>query len=532
MLKLKKCSIFFIATAILLVTVLSACSRQPAATNDATPNVQVNTPAPVPVKTEMVYSSTINILALDPQMGNKGEQAIDRAIFNGLLDTEPGTHVLKPGLAEKYEGSADNKTFTFHLRKGVKFQKGFGELKASDVIFTFKRLMDPKNAFPASVNMKIIDTITAPDDYTVVFKLKKSDSAFPYLMSDAFQGSYIFSEKAVTQFGDKTSLNPIGTGPYQLEELIPSSKVVLVANPDYYKGAPKMKKFTYLGIQDDTTAFLAYQKGEIDAMYTQSPDVLDKAKTLSDTVIQKAANYGVSTLFMNIKEKPFDDLKVRQALAYAIDINAAVQTAFGNVNTVAKGYVPASAKEFTSDGVMQYPHNPDKAKQLLAEAGYPNGFTVNTKQMNSPSNVRLFTMFQSQLAKVGIKLDFDSVVSREWLSFQSSGTAKLGWYPGGSIPIINYLLYNQYHSDNFPKQGSNTAFYKGIDDLLNKASIEPDEKVRLDLYKQAQVKLSQDLPNIPLYESNTTILTKKNLKGIVPGGDVSLDVRFENAHWE
>ncbi len=523
----KRLSLILFISAMLLLSVITACSRQNSSSNS---QVDTQTTTQAPVKTELTYNSPMVVTVIEPQLGSAAEQPADRAIFSALLDTEAGTHEIKPDLAEKYEVSADGLTYTFHLRKGVKFQKGFGELKASDVVFTFKRLMDPKTASRYAVNYKTVEAITAQDDYTVLFKLKKANAAFPLLVSAGYQGGYIYSEKAVTQFGDKIGQNPIGTGPYQLEELTPSSKLILAANPDYYKGAPKITKLTFLMIADDNTAFMAFRKGEIDAMVVQTPEILDQAKAMPETVIQQIPQFSNSLLFMNTRVKPFDDVRVRQAMNYAINRDEIVKTVFGTINTPSKGFVPSVTKGFTTEGVTQYDFNPEKAKQLLTEAGYKDGFTITTKQTNSTFNQRVFTVLQAQLAKVNIKLDFQAVQLPEWFTFQTSGTAQFGWWSGVAPADIQYFMNNYYHSASFPP-GTNAAYYTGIDDLLNKASLENDPNMRNQLYKQAQQKLSQDVPFIPLYEQNAVVLTNKNLKGLVPGGDYANDIRFADAHF-
>lgn len=531
---LKQVFVLLLAVAILPILVLAGCSSQPT-DSKAPPSGQADSTGSssgnaAPAKTELVYSSWMSITVIDPQKGNATAQSAERPVFSALLDTKPGTHELLPDLAEKYEVSADGKTYTFHLRKGVKFHKGFGELKASDVVFTFNRIRDPKTPSRYSVNYKSVESITAPDDYTVVFKLKTPDVAFPYLLSGAFQGAYIYSEKAVAQYGDTIGQNPIGSGPYQLEELIPQNKVVYTANPDYYNGAPQIKKLTYLQIPNDNTSFMAFQKGEIDAMVTQTPEILEQAKAQKDVTIQQIPQFSDSLLFMNTKVKPFDDIRVRQAMAYAIDKDEIVNTVFGAINSPAKGYVPSIAQGFTTEGVTQYQYNPDKAKELLTQAGYANGFTITTKQNNSPSTQRVFTVLQAQLAKVGIKLDFQAVQLPEWQKFQQSGTAQFGWWSGVAPTDIQYFMKTYYYGASTPP-GNNAAYYTGIDDILNKAMQESDANERADLYKQAQQKLSQDVPYIPLYESKCNLITKKNLEGLVPGGDFSTDVRFGDAHF-
>ncbi len=480
---------------------------------------------------ELIFSTIVNTTNLDPQKGSPNDIAMIRNIYSALLDTVTGTHEIKPGLAEKYTVSPDRLSYTFHLRKGVKFHKGFGELTSRDVLFSYQRLMNPNTASMFAKDFNMVKSVTAPNKYTVIYKLKTPFTPFPYLVSAAEMGAFILSEKAVKKFGEQYGKSPIGTGPFILKEWIPQNSVTLLANPDYYDGAPKIKKLTYREISDGTTAFMAFRKGEVQAFYTDQQENIKQAKTMKNAkILSKAANSQYS-LWMNTKQKPFDDLRVRQAMNYAIDKMAIVKALFGDVHLPAKGYVPSVLKGYTTVGVKQYEYNPAKAKKLLTEAGYPNGFTVEAKVLNSPGYQRIFTMLQAQLGQVGIKLDYQPAATPEWLSFQYSGKALFGGWPFTRVPEIHFVMYSYYHSNNKPP-ASNGSFYGGIDDLLNKAAAEKNWAARAKYYQQAQRKLSEDVPFITIYQGRINVIADKRIKDIIIGGDYPQDIRFDKASWE
>ena len=448
---LKKVTLMLVISLIAML-VLTACGKSAEAPgpSGASQGTTPQTNAPV----DLVFSAdNISAANLDPQKSSVNDQYYLQVIYRSLLKVNMSTMEVEPDMAEKYQVSPDGLTYTFQIRKGVKFHKGFGDMTAKDVVFSYNRVVDAKTASKFAKGFSMVESVSAPDDYTVVYKLKAPFAPFPFLVSDQEMGAFILSEKAVTQYGDQFNKNPIGTGPFMLKEWIPQQSTAFASNPDYYAGAPKVN-LTVREIKDGNTALMALQKGEIQAMTSTQLEIVNQAKSMNniDVKIQHAAS--LYSMFMNVTQKPFDDVRVRQAVAYALDKDANRKALFGDsVAAPATGYIPSLIKGFTTEGLAQYPYNPEKAKQLLAEAGYPNGFSVVAKPASDPRNTRIWTLIQENLSKVGIKVELEPVAAAQWSTWQYSGKAAMGYFPMNRVPEIYFLMNGYYNSNSKPPQG-------------------------------------------------------------------------------
>ena len=329
------------------------------------------------------------------------------SMYNYLVRWKPGTDgsVLEPDLADHYTVSPDGKTFTFVLRKGVQFQKGFGELTSDDVVFTFQRQMQDSHMSYYQQSQQIA-RVEAVDRYTVRIVLKQPNAAFlsTYI---AFIPGFIVSKKAVLQYGDEFAKNPIGTGPYAFGQLTAGREVIVTANDQFFRGRPVLRQITFAPIPDETVAAEALLRGEFQVIWTrgnaEAVKLLTGAQgitTQPQIVYDSLRQVAFTTTF-----KPAQDVRVRQALSYAINrqqISAAlpgleVPTDVVRTNKLFGG----------SLNVMRYPYNPDKARELLKEAGYPNGFHVSLMfQTRDPESI-LASIVQSNWHDVGIDVTLD-----------------------------------------------------------------------------------------------------------------------------
>ena len=305
---------------------------------------------------------------------------------------------LVPWLAERWH-TADNRNYTFFLKRGVRFHNG-REMKAADVRFVFQRAMNPETKHPHPKHYASIRDIIVTDDYTVTFALRDVDASF--LLNLARQGSVIYPREAVGTFKSE----PIGTGPFTLAQWVRGDRIVLARNPDYHvPGLPKLDRVTYRFIADPNAVLAALKAGDIDAsMFGLGPEhVGELQKDPRFRVIVGDTTNDV-ILAMNNSRKPFTDVRVRRALTHASDKREVVRGAMFGLGRVLGSNVDPLNPYFV-DLAGAVPYDPARAKKLLAEAGYPNGFDAVLRV--SPQyyyTVRTGEILVNQLQKVGVKV--------------------------------------------------------------------------------------------------------------------------------
>ena len=407
---------------------------------------------------------------------------------------------LVPWLAEKWHNS-DNKNYTFFLKKGVRFHNG-REMKAADVKFVFDRAMNPETKHPAIKQYEVIADIIVKDDYSITFALKTTNANF--LLTMARQGSVIYPREAV----DSLKSEPIGTGPYKIGEWVRGDRIVLVKNPEYHvKGLPKLDRITYRFIPDPNAALAALKAGDVDAaMFGLGPEhIPDLQKDPRFQVIVGETTNDV-IMSMNNSRKPFTDVRVRRAITYGINKPEVVKGAmFGFGRVLGTNIDPLNPYFVDMSGAM--PYDPAKARKLLAEAGYPNGFeTVLKVAPQYYYTVRTGEVLADQLQKVGVKVKIEQIEWGQWLSrvwkdadydLTIIGHAE-AWDVGN---YANPKYYFRYDSPEFQK-------------LFQESEVTVDDKVRRELYVKIQKKLVEDAPVVWLYVHPRLAVTKKGLQGL------------------
>ncbi|MFC5650474.1 ABC transporter substrate-binding protein [Paenibacillus solisilvae] len=422
-------------------------------------------------------------------------------IYSGLVSYDSKTGQIIPDLADKWE-SSDNKTWTFHLRKGVKWQKGYGELTAADVIYSYQRIIDPKTASPYANDFANVASVEAPDNYTVVYKLKTVDGNFPHIVANYHQGQ-IVKKEAVEKYGDQYKWNPVGTGPFELESLKTNQEIVLARNADYFKGPAPISKIIFSIIKDDDTAGIALQNGEVDLAMridrTETIERLQQAGFLMNTRQDRAVN----VMVFNTTVKPLNDVKVRQAYAYAIDWPTIIKTTYPLLEAPTINLLPKWMDVYTSD-VPRYDYNPEKSKQLLTEAGYPNGFTIHQLTTSSSGITEDLQLEQEYLKKVGIDLQFELVDSPTYNKRRNQGDYEIS---SRLLPAINpdTILFNYLHPSYTVPKGLNGARYDNpvLTTKLEAARSETNPEKRKQLYAEVQKIAMTDLPYMPYYSAHT-----------------------------
>lgn len=281
-----------------------------------------------------------NIRTLDASKVNQvNDHVVVDNIHSHLVRFKAGTATIEGDLATSWKISRDGKEYTFNLRKGVKWQKGFGEFTAKDVKYTIERAQDPKTKSPYSDDFSTVKKMEIVDDYTV--RIILSEPSAPFLnVTLPYRAGWIVNQAAVEKFGSEYSLNPIGTGPFMFEKYVPGTEVVLAANKEYYEGAPKLDKIVFKPISEETAAEIALEKGDIDIMYFRSPEVYSRLQGNKSIVVEEKAGPGVYFLYFNIDRKPFNDVRVRRAIQYAINKDLIADVIMGKVAIKANNMIP------------------------------------------------------------------------------------------------------------------------------------------------------------------------------------------------
>jgi peptide/nickel transport system substrate-binding protein len=453
----------------------------------------------------LIESSPTN---LDPRVGIDAQsERIDSLIFDDLLSRGEDLNVA-PGLAERWE-ITDPLTYIFHLHKGVRFQDG-RPLTSRDVKWTFDTLLQGKIRSTKAAVYKYVDHIDTQDENTVIFHMKEIDATLLWNLSDGAMGIVPYGS------GEEMTQHPIGSGPFRFVSAETDREVVLEKNAEYWGGSPKLARVRFAVVPDETTEALELRKGSGDlASNSLTPDTVMTLAREQNLVVEQAAGTEVQYLGFNLRDPILKDVRVRQAIAYALDRKPMIEYLWRGQAQPARSVLPAQSWAYNGD-VPLYQHDPTKANQLLDAAGYPlvNGvrFHITMKTSTIQSTRLMVAVMQQQLREVGIALDIRSFEPATFLADVQHGAFQmygLRWIGGNEDPdIFEYA----FHSSKFPPNGANRNYYSNpkVDALIDQARREIDPNVRKPLYSEVQAILAHDLPYINLwYLDNVLVHTRR-----------------------
>ncbi len=457
-------------------------------------------------------NSTLN--TLDPAFMGVAQDIMNaRNIYQGLVRYKKNTDILEGGLAKSWTVSRDGLVYTFKLRDDVNWHKGFGKFTARDVKFTFDRVLDPKTG--ASTRSEIVNDIQEiriVDEFTVEFRLKSPTPGFLHKLPGP-RATAILSQKAVEKYGKDYGRNPVGTGPFVFESWT-REQVVYSANKEYRGGPPKIDRLIFRIVPDIDTLVLALQNGDIDVVFAmpREPAVLERVKAAGCNITYRKAPSS-QNLMMNTKKKPFDDVRVRRAIAHAVDKDVILKYVMGGFGERLDSPFPQGLFGHTEAGIPRYDHNPEKAKELLNQAGYPNGFEVNLDTSTSPNHNPVCVAVSDQLRKVNINAKLVVTDQATWWGKFSKGTTDfstmvISWQPAAELSLLRF-----FHSSAF-SPGLNICRYDKIDDLVEKARKEPNDGRRKDLYFQIQKQFMEDIPSVPLMKFFYPMAHRRHISGL------------------
>lgn len=483
---------FFTAVFLILLLFLSACNG---GSSTQSPSAS-GTPAPAGKtgETELIIAMEQEPTGFDP---NKVPAIASVRIFgltyNSLTRMDENFNVA-PNLAEKWEFSPDGKTLTFKLFQGVKFHNG-REMTSEDVKFTYERILNPDTGALSKSSFSSIESIETPDKYTVVFKFKTADTAF---LANSTSSNAAIVAKEVADLNKEI----VGTGPFMIDKIEPGQAIYLKKNPNYHeKGLPKVDKIQFRIMKDEAERLAALRAGRIHlSMVTQdSAKLLEGAKDIK-IVGYQSLDYGY--IGMNVAKKPFDDVRVRQAIALAVDRDEIVNAVWKG-QAVASGPISPANKTFSLD-VSQYPSykkDIEKAKQLLKEAGYPNGFsTVIQTMAGYPDMVDSAQIVQQQLKAIGITADIQKMEDAKYIDLWKSKQMDMmvGRNSSGTNPDRSLRFFFHTNGSANVWNWSNPAYDKLVDEALQT----PDLDKRKQLYYEAQKLVVNEAPNVFLTSQN------------------------------
>lgn len=457
-------------------------------------------------KTLNVGMAAADVGQLDPHKATTTQdKPVVSWIFNGLVRLKPGSAKLEdiePDLAEKWESSADKLTWTFHLRKGVKFHGNYGELTADDVIFSLKRAGDSKTS-SFSADYASIESITAPDPSTVVIKMK---SPIPSLLGIVanYHGGNIVSKKAVEERGDNFRINPIGTGPFAFESYKPNESVTLVSHAGYFRGKPKIDRIVYRFIPSDSSRDLAFEAGELDVNYGRQDQLwVDRMRKRQGVVVDAVPPGELAMISLNMTSKPLDDIRVRKAIAYAVDPEGLAVQKGKAVAIAAESVVPTGYLGAIKAMPMEK-RDIAKAKALLADAGFPNGLQLKAIHTQLPSLLASMQVVQAQLKEAGIDLQLDVVDHQTYHANIRKDLSQIVYYAAARFPVADVYLTQFFHSKSIvgtPTAVANFSHCDVADKEIEEARVATDAAKQLELWATAQKKIAEKVCAVPLFEA-------------------------------
>ena len=434
-----------------------------------------------------------------------------RQIYNGLV--QPDEHMeFKPDLAKSWE-NPDDLTWVFKLHEGVLFHNG-EEFTADDVKFTFDRMMDPKTASPGVTHIRVIDKIEVVDKYTV--KITTKTPYAPLLSSFGRYEMCMLNEKAVKEAGDDYNKKPVGTGPFSLELWRPGDRVVVKKFDKYFKGEPKVDKIIFSGIPEDATRIIELESGGVDLCMDFPPQDYERVKAENKFVMYEKAALSTNYYGFNVAVKPFDNKKVRQALNYAVDKDALIDALYFGQGVKSRG--PMSDQVWGFDETLPedpYPYNVEKAKAMLAEAGYPNGFKTKLYASTQSLSRSTAEQFQGFFAEVGVEAE---VVSLEWGAFLAEtrkgveGMFTMGWSGTGDADGALTYLYDSKNIDSSNRVRWNDPKF---DKFLLDGRTTLDSAKRKVIYKEAQSYFNEEVPIVLMLSRKLICASTPKVKGFV-----------------
>lgn len=466
----------------------------------------------------LVVATIADAVQLDPQGAQDGRSMlVKNQIFERLV-TQNYEMGFDPGLAESWT-QIDDLTIEFNLRQDVYFHNG-ERMTAADVVFTLQRAVESPH-LEMVVGSIDADSIEMIDEFTV--RLATSAPFAPLLSSLSHVGLGIVSEAAVTAQGEEDfARNPVGTGPFAFDNWVAGDRVELVRFENYHGQVAGVPTLTFRVVSEAFSRFVELETGGVDIALDIAPSDIARINEDANLALVQGDSLRVQYIGFNFEVEPFDDVRVRQALNYAVDAELIIQTLGENAIGLQTGPMSPGIWGANPDIADPHPFNPDRARELLAEAGFPDGFNTTLTVDGDPFRVSIMTAIAHQLGEVGVNVDIQTL---EWAAYQEATftgehalaslghTATTGDADNGLWPLFHTSAQGR---------GGNRTWYSNpeVDALLEAARGEMDREARLALYFEIQEIIVGDAPWINVFLPVLTVGTRSDVNGfeVFPGG--------------
>lgn len=444
------------------------------------------------------------VLTLDPGVAAGTQaQTVRFQIMETLVQINAETLEIEPLLAESWEVADDKVTWTFHLRDDVSFHDG-SPLTAADVVASISRIIDPEAGMGRANDLREIIKIEAVDDLTV--KIVTGAPSGTLLRALALDSASVLSAASIEEFGEDLGWNPVGTGPFKYESHVAEQSVSLVRNEDYWGEMPAATGVNFLTVPEAATRLTMLETGEADIVVDVPGFEIDRLRDTDGIGLIERPNTRLGHIGINTNQPPFDNVLVRQAVNFAINRDAIVAGILRGVGVPADSIIAPTVAGYAPQDLYSY--DPEHAKELLAEAGYPQGFktTIRTPQGRYYMDRETVVAVQAQLAQVGIIAEVEVVdwstyltVLREPEGENDTALYWLGWESGTAD--ISVILNTVFDSERMPPNGWNTMFYSNpkVDELRVAINQEVDNQARMELAAEVQSVIMEDAPWAPIY---------------------------------
>lgn len=476
----------------------------------------------------LTYAIGNDLSNMDPALITDIESAlVATQVYQGLLKFKPDSVDVEPDLAESYEVSPDGLTWTFRLREGIRFHDGT-TLDSGDVVFSVMRQMDENH--PAHVPGKmqyahflfgdrstsettLVTDVSAPDERTVVFRLARPYQ--PFAKNMAMTAAAIVSPEAVRTLKADFNTTMVGTGPFRLKSAQRDSQVTLVRNEEFAGPRPPLDEIRFRILRDANVRLSSVQKGETDVIAGVEPTAIEQIEKNPQLVLLSEPSMNLGYLMLNNQKPPFDNRLVRLAVNHAINREAIAEQLFSGTSVVARGIIPPGMLGHNPDS-KGYPYDPERAKKLLAEAGYPDGLTVtfsthNNARIYNPVGAKLAERIQQDLAKVGITATIDMMEFPAFLARTNAldyVMANSGWVTDNGDPD-NFIYELAGREDNRSGYRNPEATR-----LMREAAGEQDEAKRAEMYRKAEEMLLEDPPFAPLNHGKQMLAVRGRVRNL------------------
>lgn len=473
---------------------------------------------------------------LDPyQATDLLSRTVAKSFYEGLYSFDKNLKPV-PQLAESYEVSEDGLVYTFKLRDGVKFHDGT-DFTAEAVKLNFERVLNPDNHLSRRSFFNFIGRIEVVDRLHVKFVLSRRTPGFLQRLANG-SGQMICPNTIKTMDGRGIAFNPCGTGPYLLKDYNPSERLVVVRNPNYrVKGLPKLDSITWLPVAENASRAAMLRTKEAAFIQPMPVEQVKDIENDPELKLNVVPSIMMRYLSINNAHKPFDDVRVRKAISLAINREALCKVAFSGYARPATGVLPLPIPSAVDLGVPKY--DPQEAKRLLAEAGFPNGFSTKLwSGYNNSTSSKVIQFIQQQLAQVGIKTETRILEAGQRVALVEANKVPsespnrlyyIGW--SNSTVEPDWGMRPIFDSREMPPKLSNEGYYTNpkVDELFDKAVNEPDQKKRDAIYREVQEILWDEVPVAFLVFEDSTTASNVHLKNFNALPDTGME--FYEAEW-